>query len=226
MTRIPSRTPPAPPGPDEHHPVRAGFLASLDAHRGQLHAWTAPASQLEEPGGSAVGPLSWLSDGRHVVFSALAGSVQDDQLRSLDVTGTGTDLMAGSQALFTADRSEECDSLLITPDGGTVICPALAGSPGDPGAGCAHGALRFTAFPLPDEPSGKPSRVLYQYPGTCNNAAAYLMWTDASASSIIGEMTITSKSGKTVFQLGAIFGGHIRPLNIAKSVNPGSYFAF
>jgi hypothetical protein len=192
----------------------------------QLHAWTVDEQQISRD--TSVGPLSWLSDGRHLVVSALAGSAQDMQLRTLDVSATGTDLMADSQALFTADSSEDCASLQVTPDGGTVICPAQAGSPGasvGSAGGCAYGALRFTAFPLPDEPSGKPARVLYQYPGTCHYADASLVWTNASASSIVGVMSIdvTSKSAVEVYETGVITGGRFQPLNIAKSILPDEY---
>jgi hypothetical protein len=205
-------------------PVMTLAIYSVSAGA-QLHAWTVPTQQITRD--TAVGPLSWLSDGRHLVFSALAGSVQDMQLRTLDVAGTGTDLMVGSQALFTADSSADCASLHVTPDGRTVICPTRAGSPGAPpgSAGCAYGALRFTAFPLPDEPSGKPARVLYRYPGTCHDGMSFTLWTDASASSVIGvtSINVASKGVKEAYQVGVITGGRFRPLNIAKSVPPGDY---
>jgi hypothetical protein len=204
----------------EHKPLT---LAIYSVSSGaQLHAWTVLYQLVSRD--ESVGPLSWLSDGRHLVFSALAGSAQDMQLRTLDVTGTGTDLMAGSQALFTADSSEKCASLHVTPDGGTVICPSQAGTPDlDTSAGCAYGALRFTAFPLPDEPAGKAARILYEYPGTCHDAEAGLVWTDASASSVIGEMRIAHEADKETYQVGAITGGRYRPLNIAKTIPAGTY---
>jgi hypothetical protein len=36
-------------------------------------------------------------------------------------------------------------------------------------------------------------------------------------------MTITSEAGKETFQVGAITGGHFRPLNIAKSIPADTY---
>jgi hypothetical protein len=192
----------------------------------QLHAWTTPAQITSEGGEYA---LSWASGGRQLVFLANAGSaVGDLQLRALDITGTGTDLVADSRALLTANTAatSACMWLHITPDGGTVICDGEAGPPGrdDPSA-CANGALKFLAFPLPVQ--HQPGRVLYQYPGGCHHGATFTLWTDASASSIIGvtEIDLTAPGGKEAYAIGVITGGRFRPLNIAKSIPPGDYAA-
>jgi len=193
----------------------------------QLRAWTGPIQITEE---LAVRTLSWLYGGRQLVFSAsTAGSAHYLQLRALDVTGAGTDLVAGSRALLTADNpaTSRCVSLQITPDGGTAICATRAGAPGDPAgsAGCANGRLRFTAFSLPADPSGKLARILYQYPGACHDGESFALWTDASASSVIGvtRINVDNAGGKEAVQVGVITGGHFRPLNIAKNVPPGNY---
>ena len=190
----------------------------------QLRAWTGPIQITEA---LAVHTLSWLDGGRQLVFSAsTAGSAHYLQLRALDVTGAGTDLVAGSQALLTVDNpaTSRCASLQITPDGETAVCATGTGSAADPSgnAGCANGALRFTAFPLPADPSGKLARVLYEYPGPCQDGTSSTLWTDPSASSIIG-VTQLSKGGKESYQVGVITGGRFRPLNIAKIVAPGVY---
>jgi hypothetical protein len=118
-------------------------------------------------------------------------------------------------------------SLQITPDGGTAICATGAGSPGDTGsdAGCANGGLRFMAFPLPGDPSGKLARVLYQYPGACHDGTSFTLWTDASANSIIGvtKINVASEGIKEAYQVGVITGRRFRPLNIAKIVPPDEY---
>jgi hypothetical protein len=161
------------------------------------------------------------------VFLANAGSARDLQLRTLDITGTGTDLVAGSRALLTADNADTsaCSWPHITPGGRTVICTTEVGTPGrdDPSA-CANGALKILAFP-PVQP--QHGRVLYQYPGTCHHGATSTLWTDASASSIIGvtEIGLTAPGGKDAVAIGVITGGRFRPLNIAKSIPPGDYAA-
>ena len=191
----------------------------------QLHAWTAPAQITSEGGERA---LSWTSGGRQLVFLANAGSAGDLQLRALDITGTGTDLVAGSRALLTADNADTsaCSWLQITPDGGTVICDTEAGAPGaDDSSACANGALKFIAFPLPVQ--RRPGRVLYQYLGGCHHGATFTLWTDASASSIIGvtEIGTAAPGVKEAYAIGVITGGRFRPLNIAKSIPPGDYAA-
>jgi hypothetical protein len=191
----------------------------------QLHAWTAPAQIMSEGGERA---LSWPSGGRQLVFLANAGSARDLQLRTLDITGTGTDLVAGSRAVLTADNADTsaCSWPHITPDGGTVICDTEVGAPGaDVSTACANGALKFIAFPLPVQ--RRPLRVLYQYPGGCHHGAAFTLWTDASASSIIGvtEIGTAAPGVKEAYAIGVITGGRFRPLNIAKSIPPGDYAA-
>jgi hypothetical protein len=189
----------------------------------RLRAWTAPTQITDE---LTEHTLSWLHD-RQLLFSATAGSAHHFQLRALDVTGAGTDLMAGSRALLTADNpgTSTCASLQITPDGGTAICatqyPYATGTGSN--AGCANGGLKFIAFPL--RIPNQPGRVLYQYPGACHNGESFTLWTDASASSIIGVTWINphNDGGKEAVQIGVISGGHFRPLNIAKSVPSGEY---
>jgi len=169
--------------------------------------------------------LSWLYGGRQLVFSATAGSAHYIQLRTLDVTGTGTNLVADSRALFTADDNSgasACVSLQITPDGGTAICSTVAGIPGAVGGNalCVYGGLEFIAFPLPI--SHQPGRVLY-HRGGCQNGESFTLWTDASGGSIIGVTGINAANEGAKEEVGVITGGRFRPLNIAKSVPRADY---
>jgi hypothetical protein len=177
--------------------------------------------------------LSWLSDGRELVFSDLQGPLSSrylyNRLRTLDVTGPGTDLMAASRALITVTSSgsspSECWYLRVTPDGGTAICGTqyafVDGGPGT-SAGCANGGLEFTAYSVR---TGKPVRVLYQYRGACDNGLSSVLWTDASATSIIGatEINVDNGGARQAGQLGVITDGHIRLLKLPKSVSPTDY---
>jgi hypothetical protein len=182
----------------------------------QLRAWTAPTTQIMSE--LSEHTLSWPNGGRQLVFSATAGSGRAIQLRTLDLTGTGANLMADSRPLLTTDNSgtSSCGSLQVTPDGGTAVCATRTGFAD--GAGCATDALKLIAFPLPNQ----AGRVLYQYRG-CTSDEAFTVWTDASARTIIGGVNAANKDGSGTFRIGVITGGRFRPLSIAKSIPPGDY---
>jgi hypothetical protein len=114
--------------------------------------------------------------------------------------------------------------MYLTPDGGTVICGSQYTSRTPPGtsAGCANGGLEFTAYSVR---TGKPVRVLYQYRGACSNGDSSVLWTSASATTVIGatEINVANQGGKQTGQLGVITGGHIRLLKLPKSVSPTDY---
>ena len=192
----------------------------------ELRAWTTHTKIAQAPTKIT---LSWLSGGRQLVFTVSqfgAGSAYSLQLRTLDVTGAGTDMMAASRALLTVENSgpSTCDSLQITPDGGTAVCATqyayVIG--GGSNAGCANGGLEFTAYSVR---TGKPVRVLYQYRGACHNGLSVLLWTDDSARYIIGTtvINVANQGGKQAVQLGVISNGHIHLLEISKSVSEGNY---
>jgi hypothetical protein len=214
------------PGTSTDDVIRLGIYSVSSG--AELRAWTAP-TQIT-PGVSG-GILTWLSGGRRLVFGAseyTASQVYYSQLRMLDVTAAGTDLMADSQALLTVNNSgaSTCLSLQITPDGKAAICATqyafVNGNGSGSNAGCANGGLRFIAIPLP---APKPSRVLYQYRGACHDGESFMLWTDAPASSIIGVtmINIYGAGGKEALEIGVITGGRFRPLKIAKSVPPANY---
>jgi hypothetical protein len=211
------------PGTSPDDVIRLGIYSVSSG--AELRAWTTPTQITPAVGG---GILTWLSGGRRLVFGASESTASSaySQLRVLDVTGTGTSLMADSRAVLTVNNSgaSTCLSLRITPDGKAAICATQYDfvTGGGSNAGCANGGLRFTAFPLP---AARPSRVLYQYRGACHNGESFTLWTDASASSIIGatRINVDNAGGKEAVQIGVITGGRFRPLNIAKSVPPANY---
>jgi hypothetical protein len=189
----------------------------------ELRAWTTS----KFPTGPIAKTLSWVSDGRQLAFSATPpGSDQggSDQLRTLDVTGSGTDLITASRVLLTlkspSSSPSNCWTMSLTPDGGTVICGTkygvLEAGPGTP-AGCANGALVFTAY---SARTGKPVRVLYRYRGACSSGLTGVLWTDASARYVIGEIDVSNERGVQAAQLGLITDGGIRPLKLPKGVSP------
>ena len=193
----------------------------------ELRAWT---THLHGISGLGQDTLSWLSDGRQLAFSApdLTNMYPSNQLRTLNVTGPGTDLMTASRVLFTVkgpiSSPSRCWGLYLTPDGRTVICTTQYNLLTIPGSNpdCANGGLEFTAYSVR---TGKPVRVLYRYPGACHNGVSYVLWTDAAATSIVGATVINTASAgaKQIGQLGVITDGHIRLLKLSKSVPPIYY---
>jgi hypothetical protein len=187
----------------------------------ELRAWTA----AKFTPGMAGGGLSWLSSGRQLAFTDKpAGPGQLLQLRTLDVTGSGTNLRTASRVELTLRSTNaspsSCFSMQLSPDGGTIVCGTqyalVDGGPGT-NAGCANGGLVFTAYSVR---TGKPVRVLYQNPGPCHNGLNEVLWMNASGTEIIGATVIdlANQGGKQVIQIGVIAGGHIRPLRVPKSV--------
>jgi hypothetical protein len=69
--------------------------------------------------------------------------------------------------------------------------------------------------------AGQPVRVLYRYPGACRNGVPYVLWTDASATSVIGatQINVGNPGGKQATKLGVISDGHIRLLTLPRSVS-------
>ena len=194
----------------------------------ELRAWTA----TKFTPGHAAGSLSWLSSGRQLAFTDVPpGPGQLLQLRTLDVTGSGTDLRTASRAVLTLRSTDaspsSCFSMQLSPDGGTIVCGTqyalVDGGPGT-NAGCANGGLVFTAYSVR---TGKPVRVLYQYPGPCHIGISMVLWLNASGTEMIGATAIdvADQGGKQGGQIGVIADGHIRLLKLPKSV-PQFYGTF
>jgi hypothetical protein len=75
----------------------------------------------------SVSALSWLADGHTLAFNLTGldpAGTPVNQVRKLDVTGPGGDLLAASKLVFSLDtRIFLCqDALLLSPDGTTVAC--------------------------------------------------------------------------------------------------------
>jgi len=191
----------------------------------ELRAWTTSGVAFDP----AQLTLSWLPDGRQLAFSYLLseGVGLQNQLRTLDVTASGTDLMTASRVLLTrpVQGPADCWTMQLTPDGGTVICGsqyAMYNTGPVTNAGCANAGLEFTAYSVG---TGKPVRVLYRYRQACHDGLTFVPWTDSAAKDAIGvtEIDVVNQGGKQTDQLGVITGGHIRLLTLPKSVSPADY---
>jgi hypothetical protein len=195
----------------------------------ELRAWTTGSySQLL----GHPDTLSWLPGGRQLSFSHIPPGRHDadqDQVRTIDVTGHGTDLLAASHLVLTVTNPPSspstCWTLNLTPDGGTVVCGTQYNDSADDrgtDAGCASGGLEFTAY---SARTGKPVRVLYKYRGPCNNGETAVLWTDSSARYVIGatETNLGNQGGKQAGQLGVISNGRLRPLKLPASARQTDY---
>jgi hypothetical protein len=191
----------------------------------ELRAWTTSSGAYDP----AQPTLSWLPDGRQLAFSHLLsdGAGLQNQLRTLDVTASGTDLITTSRVLLTrpVQGPADCWTMQLTPDGGTVICGsqyAMYDTGPVTNADCANGGLEFTAYSVG---TGKPLRVLYRRRGACHDGLTSVLWTDSAAKDVIGVTDIDelNQGGKQTDQLGVIAGGHIRLLTLPKSVSPADY---
>jgi hypothetical protein len=195
----------------------------------ELRAWTTGGYTQELGYPDA---LSWLPGGRQLSFSHIPPGRHDadqDQVRTIDVTGHGTDLLAASQVVLTVtdppSSPSTCWTLNLTPDGGTVICGTQYNdSTDDRGtdAGCASAGLEFIAY---SARTGKPVRVLYKYRGPCNNGETAVLWTDSSARYVIGatETNLGNQGGKQAGQLGVITDGHLGLLKLPAIVRQTDY---
>jgi len=188
----------------------------------KLRSWTTPANL---PTYQGLTNLTWLADGMHLAFGVSAGpeTAPAMQVRSLDMTAQGTNLLTASRVLVTMPQSgpAACFSAQVTPDGGTVVCgtrynvTAKGGSP----AGCARQGPGFTVY---SARTGKLVRVLYRYPGPCTSGQARLLWLDASATHVIG--AVLTGAGLLSGQLGVITkAGGFQAVRLAKEVTVQDY---
>ena len=103
-----------------------------------------------------------------VVYTSRNSSAGALEERLIGVTAPSGDLAATSKVVFKAPGN--CSSLLLTPDGGTVVCgtayhPLVTGP-----ADCAKNEPMFVAY---SAATGKRLRILYQYTGPCTVGLEY-----------------------------------------------------
>src|ERR1700722_3707848 len=122
------------------------------------------------------------------------------QVRTLDVAAAGHDLIADSrldlQTRLSATApvpTEPCFSSLTTPDGGTVIC-GTAGITVQAHPGCTGTPPSFDSY---SAATGEPLHVLYLSYGPCSGGVAVPLWTDSSASQVIGLIAGTADFPRT-----------------------------
>ena len=180
-------------------------------------------------GANAYG-LSWLADGRHVTFRfdayAKNSATHLVTVRTLDVAAAGHDLLADSRldlqlplSVTRPEPTELCFSSLATPDGRSIICGTYGitapGTQGHPG--CSGTPPSLDSYSIA---AGGLSRALYPAYRTCSSGAAVPLWTDSSASQVIGLIQGTATASKAEAPVvGLIVDGNFTPFP-ADSIRP------
>jgi hypothetical protein len=154
---------------------------------GPLRTWTTSLR-----GAAPIGDLSWHGNDQTLEFSVTESPVPGarppthNRERALTTTAPSGDLMAASRVIFSGPSSPDrtyCAALRITPDGQTAVCGTQAVDVSSPGAGCAAPGLGLIAYSVR---SGQRERVLGSYPPPCDPQTAIPLWTDATASTVVG----------------------------------------
>jgi hypothetical protein len=136
--------------------------------------------------------VSWTADNRQVAFTELVATGSNPYFgvlaeRLIGATEPSGDLVTASKVVFKAPAN--CTSLLLTPDGRTVVCATWTNEPGVTApAGCGKNGPMFVAY---SAATGKRLRVLYQYTEACDYAEDTVLWSDDSVQHVIGESQTT-----------------------------------
>ena len=182
-----------------------------------LRTWVASTWTNQLNGNLLQTGVSWTADSRNVAFSTVVvtegstavttagpvvaieagkkigvGALEEHLIGATQPSG---DLAAASKLVFKAPGN--CSSLLLTPDGGTVVCATqITNSFSTSSSGaiqetkptdCGKDGPKFVAY---SATTGKLLHVLYQYTGACNQGVDTVLWSDASARHVIGEQEV------------------------------------
>jgi hypothetical protein len=191
-----------------------------------LRTWI--ASTWQYPGdGIQQTAVSWTADSRQVAFSTVMTAGRNTssgvlEERLIGATAPSGDLATASKAVFKAPGN--CSSLLLTPDGGTVVCATATylpfhlvpfSSPPTPATGCGgkYGPM-FVAY---SAVTGERLRVLSQYTGTCDDGVDTVLWSDNSARHVIGEQLVSQRNPPQHFdRYGVAAAGNFTKFQVAQ----------
>jgi hypothetical protein len=183
-----------------------------------VRTWTEPvpssaaATTLDSDN---VDGLTWLAGGPTFAYPSFAAH---QTVRTLDAAIPGTNLIANSRAVFQVPAGRACGSLLMTPDGQTVIC----GTSTDAASGCAKGQPEFDAYSVA---TGQLDRVLYRHQGSCALGVATVEWAGDGTLAIGLVETFKSLNfsfpAKDTNVVGVLTPGKLAPLRV--TLTGGSY---
>lgn len=185
-----------------------------------LRTWIAGSWRYQGDGIQQTG-VSWTADSRQVAFStSIGGTTYSGVLeeRLISATAPSGDLAAASKVLLRAPAN--CSSLLLTPDGGTVVCATLLNYPPPTSldaqptapAVCGKDGPEFVAY---SAVTGQRLRVLYQYAGTCDYGVETVLWADDSARHVIGEQYL-SQQHQVTDRYGVAAAGQFSKFQVAQ----------
>jgi hypothetical protein len=179
-----------------------------------LRTWTAPAVDdgIGPPGDADndVG-LTWMAGGRTLAFMFPPANWPDYE-RTLNVTGKGTSLLKASRSVLAIPNN--CLSLLLASDGRTMVCGT------ENTHGCSQQEPQFNLY---STATGKLTRVLYRYQGTCWSGGADVVWAGAGGTAIglIEAQRIVKNRATINYEVGVLTPGKFTPLHVPM---PAGYF--
>jgi hypothetical protein len=196
-----------------------------------LRTWTGPSGTILTPGewlrlDSVNATLSWLTDGRTLVFS------DETAVRTLDTTGRGQDLIPDSELAWSTSRDTgnpagyhlSCDGdPLVIDNGATVVCGAAGGpSPARHLASeCSDmwdNAMGFIDY---STATRQVTRTLYIDQTTCTGeVTADIYWASPSSGPLIVLLNSAPEknpAGPQWNEVGVIANGRVSPLTFPVS---------
>jgi hypothetical protein len=183
-----------------------------------LRTWTAPANG--EPSAVSTPPedgggLTWTPNGKTLAFMWW-GPTWHSYLRTLNVARKSGSLLAASRTIFSNQgNQDDCNTVLLASSGRTLFC----GTVGNALAGCRAQEPQFKLY---SAVTGRLARILYTYPGNCQNAVISPLWAGAE-DTMIGLLQITddtkSGPGRNTFTVGVFSPGKFTPLRMPESLS-------
>ena len=186
---------------------------------GQMrHSWSAGLS-VSDGNLRPVADLSWAGDST-VGFAVTYSPEVRETVRTLDVTKTGTDLLADSRLVWsqyvpaaphgTPNAPHACDTPFLTGNGKAVVCGNSTYSPGD-----KRLSAIWLAYPLATPARPRVIGSVRQPPDVSGfNGQVSVDWTNASGTEVIGSwnpsVPLADNGNEVTNYIGVIGNGQVK----------------
>lgn len=152
-----------------------------------------------------------ITDGRTLAFKYPLDT-WPDSVRLLDTASKGSDFVTVSKPVLAVPGNQDvCADPLAATDGRTIVC----GTASNVAGGCVKAEPEFNLW---STATGKLTRVLYRYTGTCKDAFASVLWAGPNGT-MIGVIEAHTYTGKvlhaTTTAIGVIGQGRFTLLHIS-----------